>query len=171
MFDLILEKSLKEKDIVVDATIGNGFDSLKLLNIVKNGFLFGFDIQKKAIDNTNKLLKENNFNNYKLFLKSHEYMYETLKKYKSKISMVVFNLGYLPNENKSIMTNKKSTIKAIDDSLKLLNNKGTILIVCYPHKEGKEESTEILKKYNCIIYKNTDNIDAPFLIEIKSNLQ
>lgn len=170
-FDLIINKALRKKDIVIDSTVGNGLDSLKLLKIIENGFLFGFDIQEKAINNTNKLLKENNFINYKLFLKSHEYMYETLKEYESKVSMIVFNLGYLPNGSKHILTNKKSTIKAIDDSLKLLNNKGTILIVCYPHKEGKEESNEILKKYKCTVYRNTDNIDAPFLIEIRSNLQ
>lgn len=170
-FDLIINKTLRKKDIVIDATIGNGFDSLKLLNIVKEGFLFGFDIQKDAINNTNKLLKKNNIKNYKLFLKSHEFIYETLINYKSKISIVIFNLGYLPNSNKKILTNKKSTIKAIDDSLKLLNNKGIILIVCYPHKEGKEESDAILNKYNCKVYKNTDNVEAPFLIEIRSNLQ
>lgn len=170
-FDLIVNKTLKEKDIVIDATVGNGLDTLKLANIVKNGFVFGFDIQDKAIKNTDKLLKLNKIKNYKLFNISHEYMYETLKNYKSKISLIVFNLGYLPKGNKEIKTNKKSTIKAIDDSLKLLNKKGIILIVSYPHKEGKEESLEIEKKYICKTYRNTDNLDAPYLIEIKSNLQ
>lgn len=165
-FDLILNKSLKEKDIVIDATVGNGIDTLKLLNIVKKGFVFGFDIQKEAIEATDKLL-QNYGNNYRLFLKSHEYMYETLSEYKNKISLVIFNLGYLPNGNKEITTNKKSTIKAIDDALKLLNKKGTILLVCYPHEKGKEEAYEIEKKYKCNIYRNTDNINAPYLIEIR----
>ncbi len=166
-FDLILNRALREKDIVIDATVGNGIDTLKLSNIVSKGLVFGFDIQKIALENTEKLLIQNKKNNYKLFLKSHEYMYETLKEYSSKISMVIFNLGYLPNGDKQITTTTTSTIKAIDDSLKLLNNKGTILIVCYPHNEGKIESKEIENKYKCNVYRNTDNLDAPYLIEIR----
>ena len=45
-------------------------------------------------------------------------------------------------------------------------------MVCYPHAEGKKESNEIIKylSKNEIpykIYRNTDNINAPFLIEVK----
>lgn len=166
-FDLIINKSLKDKDIVVDATIGNGNDTLKLANIVKNGYVFGFDIQDIAIKNTRILLDKNNITNYKLYNISHEFLYETLKDYENKISIVVFNLGYLPNGNKNITTNHISTLKAIDDSLLLLNNKGRILIVVYPHKEGLLEAKLIKDKYKCIIYKNTDNNKAPYLIEIK----
>ena len=49
---------------------------------------------------------------------------------------------------------------------------GIILIVIYPHEEGKKEGTYI-KKYlednniNYNEYHNTDNINAPYLIEIK----
>ena len=53
----------------------------------------------------------------------------------------------------------------------MLNNKGIILVVCYPHEEGKKESKTLLKylddnKITYKIYKNTDNINAPFLIKI-----
>ena len=54
----------------------------------------------------------------------------------------------------------------------MLNNKGIILIVIYTHEEGKKEGTYI-KKYlednniNYNEYHNTDNINAPYLIEIK----
>lgn len=168
----IIDKQVKQNDLVVDATIGNGYDSLYLLNKTTNGFLFGFDIQEEALNNTNKLLKENNINNYKLFLKSHEYILDTLKEYENKISLVIFNLGYLPNGNKEITTKSDSTLKAINNSYKLLNNKGIILITVYPgHKEGKIEEENLLKllgnnykdKYK--IYKNTDNVKAPYLIE------
>lgn len=167
-FDSILRKLLREKDIVIDATVGNGNDTLKLAKIVSKGFVYGFDIQKIAIDNTDKLLRDNNISNYLLFNISHQFIYDNLKQFKGKISLVVFNLGYLPNGNKNIFTKKETTLKAIDDSLNLLNNKGSILIIVYPHQEGKKEEKAILKKYNCITYKNTDNIDAPYLIEIKN---
>ena len=107
-----------------------------------------------------------------LINKSHEFIDKELKDYAKKISLIVFNLGYLPGGNKKILTNYKSTITAIKKGLNLLNKKGIILAVCYPHEEGKKESNKIIKylnknniKYN--IYTNTDNNEAPFLIEIK----
>ena len=164
---------VRDNDIVVDATIGNGKDTLFLSNIVKNGKIFGFDIQKEALENTKKLLDENNIINYELFNVSHELILDKLNEYKNKISLVLFNLGYLPNGDKTITTNYKSTIKAIDDSLKLLNNKGIIITVIYPgHEEGLIESIKIkeylnkLENYNINEYHNTNNESAPYLISI-----
>ena len=165
----IMENNLKPNDKVIDMTIGNGNDTLFLSKLVNKGFVYGFDIQKKAINNTDKLLKDNNINNYKLINDSHE----NVDKYiKDKVSLVLFNLGYLPSGDKSITTKSKSTIMAIDKSLKLLNSKGIILIVIYKHKEGLKEEQDIKEylKSNSIKYTeyhNTDDIKAPYLIEIK----
>lgn len=171
----LMEENLKEKDLVIDATCGNGYDSLFLIEKIKKGHLFCYDVQKEAIENTDKLLKENNYKNYTLINKSHEDMTIDLKKYLGKISLIVFNLGYLPGSDKSIKTNYKSTIKAIKNSLKLLNEKGHIVVTLYTgHKEGKEESIKLLDflnknniKYN--EYHNTSKDDAPFTIDIKKN--
>ena len=165
----IIEDNLKPNDIAVDMTIGNGNDTLFLSKLVSKGFVYGFDIQDIAIDNTKKLLDENNITNYKLIKDSHENIYKYINE---KISLILFNLGYLPNGNKDITTKKESTINALSKSINMLNNKGIILIVIYSHKEGKEEEKEIKEylknnniKYN--EYHNTDNIDAPYLIEIR----
>lgn len=167
---LIYERFIKEKDITIDATCGNGNDTLLLSKLSKK--VFAFDIQEKAIKNTKKLLDINNINNVNLINDSHESIDKYLKNYKGKISLITFNLGYLPGGNKNITTNCKSTINAIVKSLSLLNKKGIILVTCYPHEEGKKESNEILNylnknKMSYKIYKNTNNINAPFLIEIK----
>lgn len=168
----IIDKNLKENDIAVDMTTGNGNDTLYLCNILNKGFVFGFDVQSAAINNTDKLLKDNKKENYKIFNESHENINVTLKDYKGKISLILFNLGYLPNGDKNIMTNHISTVNAIKNSFEMLNNKGIILSVIYPHEEGKKEGTYI-KKYlednniNYNEYHNTDNINAPYLIEIK----
>lgn len=170
----LMKTNLKENDIVVDATIGNGKDSLYMLKHITKGHLFGFDIQKKAIENTKQLLK--NYNNYTLYNKSHEHIEETLKDYKNKISLIVFNLGYLPKENKEITTTYQSTLKALKGSLNLLNNKGHIVITIYKgHKEGAKEDLEInkflktLKGYTVNKYYNTKKQDAPYVIDIKKN--
>lgn len=171
----IEENNLRPNDLVIDMTIGNGNDTLFLCNLVSKGHVFGFDIQEKAISNTKKLLKENNITNYSLFNESHENIDITLKNYKGKISLILFNLGYLPNGDKNITTNHISTLNALKKALNMLNNKGIILIVLYPHEEGKKEEIEI-KKYltknniNYIEYHNTDNTNAPFLIEIKNSI-
>ncbi len=172
----LMEKNLKNNDVVIDATTGNGKDSDFLLNIVNNGYLFGFDIQKEAINNTNNLLK-NKYDNYKLYNKSHENMDKILKNYIGKISLIVFNLGYLPKGNKEITTESNSTIKAIKNSFKLLNKKGHIVVTIYPgHPEGLKESKLIKKTFdneNYIYneYHNTDNETAPYVIDIKKEIK
>lgn len=172
----IIDHQAKKNDLVVDATIGNGNDSLYLLNMITDGKLFGFDIQPEAIQHTIELLNKHHKNNFELFLQNHNKLLTTLHHYKNKISLVIFNLGYLPNGNKKVTTKVASTIEAINQAYQLLNNKGIILITIYPgHQEGKKEEQAILKllkndylnKY--LIYRNTDNPVAPYLIEIKKS--
>ncbi len=170
--NLIYEQFIKKGDITIDATCGNGNDTLKLSKFSKK--VFAFDIQKNAIKNTKELMKKNSINNVTLINDSHQYLDKYLKEYIGKISLITFNLGYLPGGNKKIMTESKTTLEAIKKGLKLLNKKGIILVVCYPHKQGKEESYNILKyleknKIKYKMYKNTNNVNAPFLIEIKNN--
>ena len=169
--NLICSKFIKKGDIVVDATCGNGNDTLMLSKLAKK--VFAFDIQKEALKNTKELLNKNAVENVTLINDSHENIDIVLEKYKNKISLVLFNLGYLPGGNKSIITNHVTTLNTIKKSIKMLNKKGIILVTCYPHKEGKKESSEIINYLNknnikYIIYRNTDNINAPFLIEIRN---
>lgn len=164
----IIDEHVKEADYVVDATIGNGNDTLYLAEKVKKGMVFGFDIQDIAIRNTKTLLVDKN--NYKLFKMSHDRILDCLNEYNGKISLIIFNLGYLPGGDKTITTKVESTIKAIKDSFDLLNGKGRILIVLYPgHEEGFKEAeaiNKLIKDFNYNIYHNTDNVKAPYLIEI-----
>lgn len=169
----LIDSYIKKNDIVVDATVGNGNDTLYLSKAVENGKVFGFDIQQEAINNTKKILDDNFCHNYELFLSSHTEMSSVLNNYLGKVSLVLFNLGYLPNGNKEITTNYESTIVAIKESFKLIHNMGMILLVIYPgHANGKLESIKIHEylNNNNIDYKeyhNTDNEVAPYLIEIK----
>lgn len=168
-----IDLTIKKEDIVVDATIGNGNDTLYLAKLVPFGHVFGFDIQKEAIEETKKKLAS--YSNYTLFLKNHNTINKVLCNYQKKISLVLFNLGYLPKGNKKITTKWESTKEAIEQSLTLLNQKGIILIVVYPgHEQGRIESEHLLKyidslPYSHQIYRNTSNINAPYLIEIKKD--
>lgn len=53
----------------------------------------------------------------------------------------------------------------------MLSNDGLILIVFYPHPEGKLEAEYVIKylnenNMNYKIYRNTSNEDAPYLVVI-----
>lgn len=171
MVKKICSENITKNDYVVDMTVGNGNDTLFLANISKK--VFGFDIQDVAIENTKKLLRENNVYNYELFNISHEKINDVLKEYEKNIKLILFNLGYLPCGDKSITTNHKTTLNAVKNSFSMLSSNGLILIVFYPHPEGKTEAQVVLEylnknKLEYTIYKNTPNMDAPYLIVINN---
>ena len=161
----IIKENVTKDDICVDMTIGNGNDTLTLANYAS--FVYGFDIQQEAIDNTNKLLKDNNITNYQLFLDSHENIDKYIDK---KIKLFIYNLGYLPKGDKKITTKSSSTINSLIKALKMLDNKGIIIIVIYTgHDEGKNEEIAIndyvrnldQKMYEVVLYKFINQINNP----------
>ena len=138
MFDYV-----KEGDIVVDCTVGNGNDTLNLAKLVgDSGKVYGFDIQSIAINITKEKLEKKGLENRVLLIQDS---HENIDKYLlDKISLVVYNLGYLPKGDKSIKTNPVSTIKSIKKTLPLLKSNGLLLITCYTgHEGGKEEKEEV----------------------------
>ena len=58
----LLESLVNKNDIIIDATLGNGYDSLFLSNLVTK--IIGFDIQEMAINNSKETLK--NITNVKI---------------------------------------------------------------------------------------------------------
>lgn len=106
----VLEHYIRPGDCVVDATIGNGNDTLKLCQLVgETGKVYGFDIQEKALKNTASLLQKNGWNNAVLLHVSHAAISEFIKE---KIQAAVFNLGYLPGGDHSVTTCTDETKKS-----------------------------------------------------------
>lgn len=175
----LISKCTKVNDITIDATIGNGNDTLFLANLVgSEGIVYGFDIQDIAINNSKELLKNNNINNVTLFKSGHEHIIDLIpKKNHGQISSAIFNLGYLPKGCKTVTTKGDSTIKAIKQLLKIIKINGIIVLVIYHgHPEGKQEMNEILEfvkslnqneasvlEYRFLNQKN----NAPFIIAIE----
>ncbi|MFA5720244.1 MAG: class I SAM-dependent methyltransferase [Acholeplasmataceae bacterium] len=160
---------LNKEDIVVDATIGNGNDTLFLSEISK--FVYGFDIQQEAIDKTKSYLKSFKIKNFKLILDSHENILTYIKDFKG----VVFNLGYLPNADKSITTTKESTINTLKRLTDHLNEESFIIMTCYPgHDEGfiealaiKDFIKELNDSFNVLTYEFINKPKAPFVVVIE----
>lgn len=160
----VIKDKISKNDICVDMTIGNGNDTLFLTKNCR--FVYGFDIQNQAIENTTKLLKENNISNYQLFLSSHENVNTLIKE---KVKAFIFNLGYLPSGDKTITTHYESTIKAINNSLEILDEKGVIVIVVYPgHESGKIEDVKLNEYVSLLPQKLYDVVSYRFINQINN---
>lgn len=68
-----IREQVQPGDICIDATMGNGNDTLLLSSLCgKDGHVFAFDIQEAALINTRKRLMEADApQNYTLLLESH----------------------------------------------------------------------------------------------------
>ena len=139
----MLQNYVRPGDCAVDATVGNGNDTLRLCEMVgKTGKVYGFDIQEKALEATASLLCESGWNNAVLLHASHT---EISKFVKERIQAAVFNLGYLPGGDHTVTTQAAGTQKAILSCLNLLNKDGILAVVLYPgHPAGTEEKSKLL---------------------------
>ena len=168
---------LGEGDVAVDFTMGNGHDTEFLSKTVgKNGHVFAFDIQEKALASTSENLEKAGCpNNYTLILDSHH----NVKKYVDvPIKAGMFNLGYLPGSGKKeITTMRETTMPAVEAAISLLDKDGIILIAVYPgHEEGDAEGKMIceylstLKRYEyCATRINILNSPtSPYFILIEN---
>ena len=171
-------------DCVIDATCGNGYDTLflaKCVDIDEGGKVFAFDIQEKALQNTQKRLsehfsKETIHQNVLFFCQCHS----VLPSIEKKMGLVVYNLGYLPGGgDKELTTRVKTTLKSLESALNILSSQGALSVMCYPgHPEGKEELRAVLcfcknldsKKYLVKNYSSAIKTDSPSLFIIKNIL-
>ena len=172
----LLIESIQEGDTVVDATAGNGHDTLFLAQLVgDNGQVYAFDVQKNAVDATLLRLLDNALEHRALVLHTgHENIAKHVKK---PVAAAIFNLGYLPGSDHDIVTKPNTTILAIQDLLQLLKIGGLIVLVIYHgHPGGKEERDAVIdyvsqlpQKYIHVLkyeFLNQQN-DPPFVIALE----
>ena len=173
--DLIREV-LRPGDSAIDATIGNGHDTVFLVEQVgSSGRVFGFDIQQSAIDSTRAKVKS--CCNMPLLTKrlalihaSHANMGEKIPaKFHGNISAIMFNLGYLPGGDKSIITQTDSTLQALNSASRLLATKGLITILAYPGHAGGDKETPRVKSWCEQLNPNQFNVNTIYSIEDKES--
>ena len=134
---------LREGDVAVDFTMGNGHDTEFLSKTVgSGGRVFAFDVQQQALDSTAANLKAAGCpENYTLILDSHHKVKEYVQ---GPIRAGMFNLGYLPGSDKSVTTMRVTTMPAIEAAIDLLDHGGVLLVAVYPgHAEGDAEGKMI----------------------------
>ncbi|GMA53217.1 rRNA methyltransferase [Alicyclobacillus contaminans] len=174
----LLAEVLTDDDHVVDATMGNGNDTVFLANAVQpHGKVYAFDVQDQALDKTKQRLVEQGLvEQTKLILDGHE----NLKSYLTEnepIKAGIFNLGYLPKSDKNLITMPATTKQALETLLSHLVSKGRVLLVSYyGHTGGKEELNMLnhycqslpQEEYNVLKYQfiNQKN-EPPFYFVLK----
>ncbi|MBV9489378.1 MAG: methyltransferase domain-containing protein [Verrucomicrobia bacterium] len=135
-----LKEALRAGAYAVDATVGNGYDTLFLAHEVgPQGHVLGFDVQKVALTNATEMLRFTGLlNRVTLVLASHE----ELRRYLppgQQITAAMFNLGYLPRGDRRIITRPASTLKALSTATAHLEPRGRITILSYRGHGGGEE--------------------------------
>lgn len=136
---------LREGDLAIDATAGNGHDTLFLTRQVgASGKVIAFDIQEEAIRSTRARLEaEGVGDRVTLFQESHAKLREHVVP--GAAAAVMFNLGYLPGGDVSRITEREETLEALGQALEVLRSGGLLSIVCYPgHPGGDEESAAVV---------------------------
>ena len=140
-----ISKAIQPGQVVIDATVGNGFDTSFLAKKVgEHGLVYGFDVQAQAIESTRKRLEVGRCRNVKLLQQSHSYIQRHIS---GSVSAAMFNLGYLPRGDHSITTRPDTTVAALEQTADRLVSGGMITILAYRGHDGGSEEAAAVEKW------------------------
>lgn len=172
----LVTKALYDGAIAVDATLGNGHDTLRLCEMVgPTGHVYGFDIQETAVANSRARLEAAGLEERAtLITDGHQNMLAHIPE--ETADAVLFNLGWLPGAEHGVTTLVPTTLQAVEAALTVLKEDGLLTICVYPgHAEGARERDALIEwakhldgtRYDAMIrcYLNQTN-DPPLLIAV-----
>lgn len=133
---------LQPGDTAVDATCGNGHDTLALAKLVgPAGRVFALDLQEAALCSTRSRLESHLsaalMPEIHLIQACHSRLQELVGSCAART--VVFNLGYLPRGDKSLTTKTETTVAALEAALEVLQPYGLLTVVAYTGQQGGME--------------------------------
>ncbi len=128
---ILWKQTLSPEDVVIDATCGNGHDTLFLAEL--GGQVIAYDIQSDAIEKTRAKVPQATFHH-----QSHASFVET------QAALIIYNLGYLPGGDKQLTTRSETTLQSVGQALQIATK--AISITCYPgHPEGAREEALLVE--------------------------
>ena len=141
-----LRERIRPGDRAIDATCGNGQDTLLLAELVgRNGKVWAFDVQEAAVVKTKERLADAGVEDWVELLHAG---HERLKEFVAEaVKAVIFNLGYLPSGDREIRTTAETTVAALEQAGNLLLPSGIILIAVYTGHEGGDEEWLAVKEW------------------------
>ncbi len=140
-----IKQMIKNPVLCIDATAGTGKDTVFLATLVgEKGKVISMDIQEMAIEQTKKRLsKEHLSDRVEVILDSHAHMDRYANE--ESVSLIMFNLGYLPGGDHNLSTKAETTIEALEKGLTLLCEGGMISLLIYSGGDsGFEEKNQVL---------------------------
>lgn len=151
----LLRDSLRPGDMAIDATAGNGRDTLFLTKLTgPDGMVFAFDIQPQAIAVTRSLLEGAGVppKSWQMIHAGHETMLEAIpERWHGHAGAVLFNLGYLPGSDKLVTTVADATLTAMHAALRMLRAGGVLVVVIYTGQPGGiDEARAVLDFAACL---------------------
>lgn len=143
----LLKGAVKPGDRVIDATAGNGHDTLFLARCVGGaGKVLAIDCQQQALENTHQRLVDAGVQDRVTLVEGDhaKLLLLTPQDWRSKVAAIIFNLGYLPGSDKQVVTTPTSTRQALDACLEILAPGGLLLMLIYRgHIGGHDEEAMI----------------------------
>lgn len=144
LLHLLLQRFLSEGDQSIDATAGNGHDTVFLARQVgATGRVLAFDVQAAAISSSRRLVEAEGLGErVDFFQESHAGLADHAQP--GTMAAILFNLGYLPGSDQSVITTAAETLRALEASLRVLRPGGWLCVVCYPgHEGGNDEASAV----------------------------
>lgn len=132
---------IRPGDLVIDATAGNGHDTLFLADCVgPTGKVLAFDVQEAALTSARERVGDSGW--VEFFHESHSNMGTHATA--GSVAVVMFNLGYLPGEDHELTTESAETLRALEVAVSVLKPGGILSVICYPgHPAGAAEAVEV----------------------------
>jgi len=147
----LVTKWLRPGDIAIDATAGNGHDTVLLARLTgPKGEVLALDIEPAALESTSRSLAEEteSTGHVRLVLGSHARLENlTPPEWYGRVRVIMFNLGYRPHSLLPIKTTLISTLSALGQSLAILADGGLLTIVMYPGHEGGETEMQAIQEW------------------------
>ena len=162
-------------DLVVDATVGNGHDTLFLARLVgPDGKVVGFDVQPRALLATRERLHAAGQESpVTLVAAGHERMADHLDVSRhGLLQAAMFNLGYLPGSDKTVTTGAGNTIKALETAWRALAPGGLLSVLCYRGHPGGLHEYEAVRTWAAQLPAATAQVETvespgPVLVLVK----
>ena len=141
----IVKRAIQPGDTAIDATAGNGHDTLFLAQCVQQqGRVFSIDVQHSAIESTAEKLQSKGVTHVIQIEGDHSVILDQLTQESETARAIMFNLGYLPGGDKQRITTKDTTRKAVSSGLRLLSTGGVMTVTAYRgHPGGQEEASAV----------------------------
>lgn len=153
----LLRAVIRPGDVVVDATCGTGGDTAMLADRVgPGGVVWAIDVQPEAIARTRDRLTAAQSRSVRLHHGSHVDLAAVLPAaHQGAVRAVVFNLGYLPGSDSTLITAAAETPRALEAAYAALMPGGRLVVVVYPGHAGGDDEARVVEQWFAALPRST----------------